>query len=142
MKKIVGVMLVAVLVIGLGGVAMAQWGGPGTGPRWADQSGAPAGGPGQGFGPGRGRGRCGMQGQGAASANATPIDEAKAKELAGEYVTKHFVGYEVQKYVKFDRPRGTMFQVELKGPQGEVQYLHINPFGQVMAPRFGAGRTF
>jgi hypothetical protein len=83
-----------------------------------------------------------MQGQGAAQGTATPIDEAKAKELATAYVAKNLAGYQIQKYVKFDRPRGTMYQVELKGPQGEVQYLHINPFGAVVAPRFGAGRAF
>jgi len=42
--------------------------------------------------------------------------------------------------VKFDRPRGAMYQVEVKGPQGELQYLHINPWGNVRT--FGAGRTF
>ncbi|HSD52206.1 MAG TPA: PepSY domain-containing protein, partial [Candidatus Methylomirabilis sp.] len=68
------------------------------------------------------------------------IDEAKAKEIANEYVTKNLPGYSVEKLVKFDRPRGTMYQVELKGPKDEVRYLHINPFGNVIP--FGAGRTF
>jgi hypothetical protein len=142
MKKLLGVLVAAVLVVGLSGTVMAQWGGPGMGPRWADQSGAPAGGPRQGFGPGRGRGPCGNQAQGGAAAPATAIDETRAKEIASEYVTKNLPGAQIEKMVKFERPRGTMYQAEVKGPQGELTYLRINPFGYVMAPRFGAGRAF
>jgi hypothetical protein len=72
--------------------------------------------------------------------SATAIDEAKAKEIATDYVTKNLPGYTVEKFVKFERPRGTMYQVELKGPKDEVRYIHINPFGNVMP--FGPGRTF
>lgn len=138
MKKILGVGLVAVMVLAVTGMAMAQWGGPGHGygPR-GGMMGWGAGGPGQGFGPGRGP--CWRQ-QGSAPATATAIDEAKAKEIASEYVSKNLPGYQVEKFVKFDRPRGTMYQVEVKGPKGEMQYLHINPWGNVRV--FGAGRTF
>ncbi len=72
--------------------------------------------------------------------SATTIDEAKAKEIATDYVTRNLPGYTVEKFVKFERPRGTMYQVELKGPKDEVRYIHINPFGNVMP--FGPGRTF
>jgi len=99
-------------------------------------------GPGMGMGRRAGFGPSGgpcMQQQGAAAATATVIDDAKAKAIATEYVSKNLSGYQVDKLVKFDRPRGSMFQVELKGPKGEVRYLHINPWGNVRD--FGAGRT-
>jgi hypothetical protein len=134
MKKILGVALVAVLLLGLTGAAMAWWGGPGMGMGSGPQRGMM--GPGGGWG--RGAGPCGRQG--AAGVSATAIDEAKAKEIATDYVTKNLPGYTVEKFVKFERPRGTMYQVELKGPKDEVRYLHINPFGNVMP--FGPGRTF
>ena len=137
MKRILGVTLVAVMVLAVAGAAMAQWGGPGHGyGRHGRMMGGGAGGPGAGFGPGGGP--CGHQ-QGAAPATATTIDEAKAKEIASEYVTKNLPGYQVEKLVKFDRPRGAMYQIEVKGPKGELQYLHINPWGNVRA--FGAGRA-
>jgi len=145
MKKVLGVVLVAMLVLGISAAAIA-WG-PGTGMgygpqgRGADWSsgmmGARGGrGPGAGFGPGAGP--CWQQP--ATGATATAIDEAKAKEIANDYVTKNLPGYKVEKLVKFERPRGAMYQVELKGPKDEVRYLHINPFGYVRS--FGEGRTF
>jgi hypothetical protein len=131
MKKMLSVVLVVGLVLIVTGMAMAQWAGPGMGggPRGAMMGGG-AGGP--------GGGPCMMR-QGAAPATATAIDEAKAKEIATEYVTKNLPGYQVQKLVKFDRPRGAMYQVEVKGPQNELQYLHINPWGNVRS--FGVGRV-
>src|SRR5512146_1932416 len=135
MKRSLAVVLVAVMVLAVTGMAMAQWGGPGHGygPR-GGMMGRGAGGPGQGFGPGGGT--CWRQ-QGAAAAATTAVDEAKAKEIASAYVSKNLPGYQVEKLVKFDRPRGAMYQVEVKGPKGELQYLHINPWGNVRA--FGAG---
>ena len=145
MKKVLGVAIAAVLVLGLSGLAMAWWGGPGSG-----GSGGPGGpgGPGGmmgGYGPhgmmgqggGPGGGPCMQQG-GPQGVKATAIDDAKAKELAAEYVKQNLPGYSVEKLVKFERPRGAMYQVEVKGPQNEVKYLHINPWGNVML--FGAGR--
>ncbi|HEX9900119.1 MAG TPA: PepSY domain-containing protein [Candidatus Methylomirabilis sp.] len=140
MKKALGVALVAVLVLGVTSMALARWGGPGMGmgfgPRGAMMGQGAGMGPGTGFGPGAGP--CWQQG--ATGATATAIDDAKAKEIANEYLTKNLPGFSVEKIVKFDRPRGPMYQVELKGPKDEVHYLHINPFGYVMP--FGAGRTF
>jgi len=127
MKKALGVALVAVLVLGVSSMALARWGGPGMG---------------MGFGPrgamvGPGAGPCWQRG--AVGATATAIEEAKAKEIATEYVTKNLPGYTVEKIVKFERPRGAMYSVELKGPKDEVRYIHINPFGFVMP--FGPGRA-
>jgi hypothetical protein len=145
MKKILGVALVAVLVLGISGAAMAWWGGPGMGygptgrgAGWGPgmMGGRGGWGPGAGFGPGAGP--CWQQG--AQGVTATAIDEARAKEIANDYVTKNLPGYKAEKFVKFERPRGAMYQVELKGPKDEVRYLHINPFGNVIP--FGAGRTF
>jgi hypothetical protein len=145
MKKMLGVALIAVLVLGVGAVAMAQWGGPGAGPGYGMRGQMMGGGPGMGMGPGYGRGRgpCaqGFQQGGQGTATPAAIDDAKAKELAAEYVSKNLAGYQVEKVVKFERPRGTMYRIEAKGPKGEIQYLHINPFGTVMAPRFAPGRA-
>jgi hypothetical protein len=136
MRKVLGVALVAVLVLGVSGMAMARWGGPGMGPGGGWGPGEGMGGRAAGFGPGRGP--CHNQ-QGVTQATATAVDEAKAKEIASEYVSKNLPGYHVEKLVKFDRPRGAMYQIEVKGPQGELQYLHINPWGNVRA--FGVGRA-
>ena len=137
MKRALGVAMVAVLILGISAAAMA-WGpgmmgyGPqGSGGGWGPGMMGGRGGWGQGGGP------CWQGGQGV---TATAIDEAKAKEIANDYVSKNLPGYKVEKLVKFDRPRGAMYQVEVKGPKDEVSYLHINPFGYVMP--FGMGRAF
>ena len=132
MKRGLVVAMVAVIVLAVTGIAMAQWGGPGQGHGMrGGMMGRGAGGP--------GGGPCGNQ-QGGMATTATAVDETKAKEIASEYVSKNLPGYHVEKFVKFDRPRGSMYQVEVKGPKGELQYLHINPWGNVRS--FGAGRTF
>jgi Spy/CpxP family protein refolding chaperone len=133
MKRIVGATtLVAVMVLVVAGMAMAQGAGPGQG--YGPRGGMMGWGPGGGHG----RGPCWNQ-QGSSQVTATAIDEAKAKEIASEYVSQNLPGYQVEKLVKFDRPRGAMYQVEVKGPAGELQYLHINPWGNVRA--MGAGRV-
>ncbi len=148
MKKALGVVLTAVLVLGIAGAAMAWWGGPGMGmgqgygpygrgAGWGHGMMGWHGGAGPGAGMGPGPGPCWQRG--ATGATATAIDEAKAKEIAAEYVTKNLPGYTVVKIEKFDRPRGTMYSVELKGPKDEVRHIHINPFGYVMP--FGPGRA-
>lgn len=142
MKKIVGTVLIVMLVLGVSGLALARMGGPGMGfgpggggPCWSGAPGEQGAQPGQGpgFGPrGRMMGR-GNWGPGGMPANATQVDEAKAKEIANEYVAKHLANYKVEKFTQFQRPRGTMYQVELKGPQDELTYLHITPWGGVRA---------
>ncbi|MFA5027800.1 MAG: hypothetical protein WC713_07960 [Candidatus Methylomirabilota bacterium] len=148
MKKLLAVTVMAMLVLGLGGAALAQMGGPGQGPGFGPQGqmagGGPGWGPGHGRGRGRGRGSCVQNWQGGGQGPAAPavaIDEPKAKELAAEYVKKNLAGYQVEKIVKFERPRGTVYRIEAKGPNGEIQYLSINPFGFVRAPRFAPGRA-
>ncbi|MBI2562862.1 MAG: hypothetical protein HYW08_10860 [candidate division NC10 bacterium] len=139
--------LAAVLVLGVSGAALARWGGPGMGmgmgfgPQGRGAGWGPGAmmGAGWGAGAGFGPGAAPCWNQGATGITATAIDEAKAKEIATEYVTKNLPGYTVEKLVKFERPRGTMYQVEVKGPKDEVRYLHINPFGNVIP--FGAGRA-
>jgi len=146
MKKLLAVTVMAMLVLGLGGAALAQVGGPGQGPGFGPQGQMTGNGPGWGPGHGRGRGRgsCARSWQGGGQGPAAPavaIDEPKAKELAAEYVKKNLAGYQVEKIVKFERPRGTVYRIEAKGPNGEIQYLNINPFGFVRAPRFAPGRA-
>jgi hypothetical protein len=144
MKKALGVTLVAMLVLGISGAALAWWGGPGMGMGY----GYGPQGRGAGWGPGAMMGACGGWApgagpcwqQGAQGVTASAIDNAKAKEIANDYAAKNLPGYTVEKLVKFERPRGTMYQVELKGPKDEVSYIHINPFGYVVP--FGSGRTF
>ena len=135
MKKVLGVALVAVLVLGVSGAALARWGGPGMGMGMGFGPQRVMMGPGAGMGPGAAP----CWNQGATGVTATAIDEAKAREIATAYVTKNLPGYTVEKLVKFERPRGAMYQVEVRGPKDEVRYLHINPFGAVMP--FGAGRA-
>ena len=144
MKRLMAFAVLAALVLGVSGMALAWMGGPGMGMG----QGQGMMGRGAGWGPGGmmgarggmgpGAGPCGNQG--ATGATATAIDEAKAKEIATDYVTKNLPGFKIEKLVKFDRPRGAMFQVEVTGPKDEVRYLRINPFGTVMP--FGAGRAF
>ncbi|MFB3817969.1 MAG: hypothetical protein ACE147_09930 [Candidatus Methylomirabilales bacterium] len=140
MKKILGIVLIITLVLGVSGIALARMGGPGMGfgpgaggPCWSGAQGQPGAQPGPGFGPRGGMMGRGNRGPGGTPASATPIDEAKAKEIANEYVAKHLANYRVEKFIQFQRPRGPMYQVELKGPQNEVTYLHITPWGGVRA---------
>ena len=147
MRKILGVALVAVLVLGVSVVAMA-WG-PGMGMGYGygpGMMGYGQQGQGGGWGPGmmggrggwgRGAGPCWQQG--AQGVTATAIDEAKAKEIANDYVSKNLPGYKVEKLVKFEMLRGAMYQVEVKGPKDEIRYLRINPFGYVIPS--GQGRA-
>jgi hypothetical protein len=146
MKKVLGVSLIAVMILGASGAALAWWGGPAMGMGYGPQGGGGGWGPGAMMGPRGGWGRGGggpgfgpCWSQGTTGATATAIDENKAKEIANEYAAKNLPGYTVEKLVKFERPRGNMYQVELKGPNNEVRYLHINPFGNVIP--FGVGRA-
>ncbi len=145
MKKVLGVLVAAILVLGISGAALAWWGGPGMGYGPGMMGWGPGGGygPGMGYGPGHGpcwggRGGYGPQDPTGASAPA-PIDEAKAKEIVADYVNKNLPGYKVERIVKFDMRRGAMYQAEVRGPKDEVRYLRVNPFGYVMPS--GQGRA-
>ena len=125
MKRMLSVVMAVAVIALLGGVAFAQMGGPG----W------------QGMGPGMmgsgmmGRGMMGhgmMGGAWGQQAPATQITEEKAKELAQEYANQYLKGFTVERVLPFTGMRGTMYSVELKGPEGQVRTFHINPWGNVM----------
>lgn len=134
MKRILGVTLAVAVVAVLAGGAFAFMGG-GTG--------TPMGGGGMmGMGPGMmgggmkggttGTTDCpGMTAAGGETAT-TPITEEKAKELATQYTEKYLKGFTVERVLPSTGMHMTMYQAELKGPQGETRTLHINPWGNVM----------
>jgi hypothetical protein len=140
MKKVVGVVAVVVAALALAGEGFAQpmWG-PMYGHGWM----------GAGMGPGAmggGWGGRGMMGSGpgagwtcpgwsaAAGGAAAPevITEEKAKELAQQYADQYLKGFTVERVLPFTGWRGTMYSVELKGPDGQTRIFHINPWGNVM----------
>jgi len=123
--------VVALLVVG---VAFAQMGGGmGMGP------GAMGGGMMGGGMMGGTTGQAGCPGMAATGTTATQITEEKAKELAQQYADQYLKGFTVEKILPFTGMHGTMYSVELKGPQDEVRTFHVNPWGNVM-PFGGPGR--
>ena len=117
------------------------------------QTGSPFG---RGMGPGTmgagmmGRGMMGgWGGQGAAmpcsgmaamgQSQAAAITEEQAKTLAQQYADQYLKGFVVERVLPFTMGRGTMYTVELKGPDGQVRTFHVNPRGNVM-PFGGPGR--
>jgi hypothetical protein len=134
-KSVVGI--AAVLLLG-GAIAYAQapgyWGGGGPGPGWGPGMMGP--GWGQGMGPGMMRGYHGPYGnQEYGPGEAVSMDQAK--EIAKQYTEKYLKGFTVERVLPFTGMRQTMYSVEVKGPKGEVRFLHINPWGGVMP--FGNG---
>jgi hypothetical protein len=61
---------------------------------------------------------------------AISIDQAK--DIAQQYTEKYLKGFTVERVLPFTGMRHTMYGVELKGPKGEVRYLHVNLWGAVM----------
>lgn len=112
MKRYVSVALALTSVVVLASVAFAQMGGGMGGRMGPGMMGGPAGGAGQ-------------------AAPAQLTDE-KAKELAAQYAQKYLPGFTVERVLPFTGMHMTMYQAELKGPQGEARALHINPWGNVM----------
>ena len=83
------------------------------------------------MGPGMGSGQMGPGMMG--SSGATQITEDKAKELTQQYVSNYLKGYTVDKVLPMTNGMGmTMYSAELKGPQGDLRILHVNPWGGVM----------
>ena len=83
-----------------------------------------------GPGPGGGPGACPMfAGQGT---ETTAVTEDRAKELAQAYADQYLKGFTVERVLPFSGPRGTMYSVELKGPEGQMRTFHINSWGNVM----------
>jgi hypothetical protein len=66
------------------------------------------------------------------------ISLEQATEVAKGYAEKYLKGFTVERVLPYTGMRHTMYGVELKGPKGEVRYLHINPWGGVM-PFAGGG---
>lgn len=148
MKKWLGLVMGIALAAPLAGAAFAQgWGqqmGPGmmghpcqgmmgSGMGWGQMGpgmGSGQMGPGM-MGPGMGYGQMGPGMMG--SSGATQITEDKAKELAQQYVSNYLKGYTVDKVLPMTNGMGmTMYSTELKGPQGDLRILHVNPWGGVM----------
>ncbi len=121
MKRMLSVVMALVVIAVLGGVAFAQMGGQG----------------GRGMGSGMmgsGMMGSGMMGAGAADqqAPAAQITEDKAKELAQQYANQYLKGFTVERVLPFTGMHGTMYSVELKGPEGQLRTFHVNPWGNVM----------
>jgi len=114
-----GVVLAMALAVG---VAVAQMGGPpattGTmgpgmmGPMMMGATGCP-----------------GMMGGNAA---LPALTEEKARDAAQAYADTYLKGFTVEKVLPFTMMQGTMYSVELKGPNEEVRIFHVNPWGNVM----------
>ena len=122
MKRVVlGVVVASALAL-LVGVAFAQmgWGPMGPGMMGSSQYGYPCGS--SRMGPGM------MGGQGWAG----QLTEENAKVLTQQYVNKYLNGYTVEQVLPFVGMGMTMYQAELKGPNGETRILYINPWGNVM----------
>ncbi|OGK82696.1 MAG: hypothetical protein A2X52_12000 [Candidatus Rokubacteria bacterium GWC2_70_16] len=149
MKRTLSVALAAGVVALLAGAALAQMGGGpaggGMGP------GMMGGGMGRGMmgggmmgpgmmgggtmGPGMmggAAGQSGCPGAAAAGNQAAQITEDKAKELAQQYADSYLKGFTVERVLPFTGGHGTMYSVELKGPDGQFRTFHINPWGNVM----------
>ena len=91
-----------------------------------------------GMGPGMmwgGQGSCAYASGGPGAAGPgqpqEQITEEKARELAAEYAGKYFKGFTVERVLPYAGRHHTMYQVELKGPKGEMRYLHVTPWGGI-----------
>jgi hypothetical protein len=122
MKRFVMVAVAVAASVTLAGAAFAQMG-PGMGRgMW-----------GGGMGPGMmGGGQFNCPGAAGYGAPAAQITEDQAKELAQQYADQYLKGFTVERVLPFTGRRGTMYSVELKGPEGQVRTFHVNPWGNVM----------
>jgi hypothetical protein len=71
----------------------------------------------------------------AASAQQIPNSQAiedQAKALAQQYAEQNLKGFTVSKVQPFTGMHMPMYSVELKGPEGQVNVLHVHPWGNVM----------
>jgi hypothetical protein len=69
---------------------------------------------------------------GGQAAQATGVTEERAKELAQAYADQYLKGFTVERVLPFQGRRGTMYAVELKGPDNQTRTFHVNPWGNVM----------
>ncbi|HEU5188634.1 MAG TPA: PepSY domain-containing protein [Methylomirabilota bacterium] len=105
----------ALAQMGYGGMGRGMWGG--------------------GMGPGMmGAGLAGTCPGAAAvdQTSATQITEEQAKVLVQQYADQYLKGFTVERVLPFTGRLGTMYSVELKGPDGQVRAFHVNPWGNVM----------
>ncbi|HET7876659.1 MAG TPA: hypothetical protein VFN71_14145, partial [Methylomirabilota bacterium] len=125
----------------LAGAAFAQMGGPmhrGMGPGMMGGGMGPGmmGGGMMGGGPGPGgqSGQWNCPGMTAAGQQtpASQITEEQAKALVQQYADQYLKGFTVERVLPFTGMHGTMYSVELKGPEGQARTFHVNPWGQVM----------
>jgi hypothetical protein len=63
---------------------------------------------------------------------AAALTEEKAKVAAQAYADKYLKGFTVEKVLPFTGMHGSMYSVEMKGPNEEVRIFHVNPWGNVM----------
>ncbi len=146
MRRFLSVAIPVAVVVLLAGVAFAQMGGGGMG---RGMMGPGMMGPGMmgggmmGGGTGTGaqtdHAHCPGMTAGGPQTPATQITEEKARELAQQYADQYLKGFTVEKVLPFTGMHMTMYQAELKGPQGETRVFHINPWGNVMP--FGGPQT-
>jgi hypothetical protein len=125
MKRFLAVVVAVAASAALVGTAFAQagYGGMGRG-MWG-------GGMGPGMMGGGGQFNCpgaAAYGQG----QAAQITEEQAKELAQQYADQYLKGFTVERVLPFTGRGGTMYSVEMKGPEGQVRSFHVNPWGNVM----------
>lgn len=139
MKRFLMVVVAAAAGAALVGTAFAQmgYGGMGRG-MWGGGMGSGMMGGGMGTMGGGGMGP-GMMGGGqfncpgaAGYGQGAQMTEEQARELAQQYADQYLKGFTVERVLPFTGMRGTMYSVELKGPDGQVRALHVNPWGNVM----------
>jgi hypothetical protein len=130
MKRFLTVALAVTASLAVAGTVFAQMGGPGYmgGPGMMMRGGWA--GPGMMAGPGQ-SGCPGMAAFGQQNA-AAQVTEEQAKAAVQQYADQYFKGFKVEQVLPFAGRGGTMYQVELKGPDGQVRTLHVNPWGNVM----------
>lgn len=122
MKRYLSMTLAVSVVVLVSGAAFAQM-----------RGGWMAGGMGPGMMGGGGPNQIACPGMtGSGQTPAAQLTEEKARELAEQYAKTYLPGFTVERVVPFAGMHMTMYQAELKGPQGEARALHINPWGNVM----------
>jgi hypothetical protein len=118
------------VMVGVAGLAVALVAGVAVAKMTSGPTSPMPGGMGSGMGPMMGAGGCpGMAGEHATQAAFT---EEKGKEAAQGYADKYLKGFTVDKVLPFTGMHGTMYSVEMKGPNEEVRTFHVNPWGNVM----------
>jgi len=100
--------------------AQGDWGGYGMGPGYGMK--------GRGFGPG------GCYGGYNQNVQVKQLSEEEAVKAVKDVITENYKGYEIVKTEKFNMPRGTMYQIEVKDAGGNLFTFRVNPFGNVVGP--------